>query len=111
ADLCEPRRLRKGPHGLAPDSHGRSVTAHQARAAREGEGKVDLLGGDRPDQHLEGRGRQGRPDAGEGLEEGGRAPGLPPPPPPPPPPTAAPPAPEIRMAMRASSTEPLHRTS
>src|SRR5262249_35754346 len=65
----EPRRLGKGPHGLAPHPHGRSVSAHQARAAREGEREVDLLGRYRPDQHFEGRGRQSRPETVERLDE------------------------------------------
>ena len=51
--------------GDALELHRRPVPPDQARARREGEGEVHLLGADRADQHLERVGHEGRAQAEE----------------------------------------------
>ena len=59
--------------GDAVELERRPVPPDQARARREGEGEVHLLGADRADQHLERVGHERRAQAEEARPTGGRA--------------------------------------
>ena len=53
------------------EGHGHPVAAHEAGPTRERELEIDLLGADRPHEHLERRRRERRPHPVERLDECG----------------------------------------
>ena len=56
---------------MTTEGHGHPVAAHEAGPTRERELEIDLLGADRPHEHLERRRRERRPHPVERLDERG----------------------------------------